>query len=180
MNPGLLLSSVAVIVVMVLAMFSTGPGEWMGIVPATHPVLVERGIDMGTVLYVCPVANTFWDEISGALTQFRTQIFMIWIGLILFLLTSVAWAFYQNLIKDKFDENSWKFSTGFARTLFWASIIGMIMLYGPNSYKTVGVTGTDARFILCEYTTPGARPLPYSSVNPRVSVVSDSVNSTPH
>jgi hypothetical protein len=162
MKPALLFSVLAVIAIVVLTSFSTGPGEWMGIAPQVHRLRAD--IDIGTVLYVCPAADMVWDDISKSLQLFRSQILMFFFGLLLFLFAAFGWAMYRDLIGDKFSQNHWKFTVSFATTLFWGTIIVAILMYSPNYFKTVGVRGSDQRFILCESSTPGSRPVRESAV----------------
>jgi len=167
MKPGLLFSVVAIITIIILSSFSTGPGEWMGIPPADHSALFERhNIDPGAVLYVCPAESTLWDDLSNAFLEFRTQILMIWAGLLLFLVTAFGWAFYQNLIKNKFEEGTYVFAITFARGLFWITVIMVLLIFTPNHFKSVGVVGSDTRFVLCQSTTPDSRPVRADAVVP--------------
>jgi hypothetical protein len=163
MKAGLIFSVLAVIAIVVLTSFSTGPGEWIGIAPVVHNLPDSVA---GIALYVCPVADNVFDSMSEFLLQFRTQLLMVFIGLALFLMASFGWAFYQNLIKDKFEQTPWNFSVGFARVLFWGTVIVTVLMYSPNHYKKVGVRGSDSAFILCESNTPGSRPVRSDAVVP--------------
>ena len=168
MKPALLFSVLAVIAIMVLVSFETGPGEWMGMAPAAHRF--RETTDLGGVLYVCPAADSVWGSISETLHQLRTQILMLFSAALLFLIAAFGWALYQDLIKDKFIYNDWRFTIGFAKGLFYLAIAVTIAMYSPNFFKTVGIRGVDdeqgapRKFVLCERDTPGSRPVRESAV----------------
>ncbi|MCL1786209.1 MAG: hypothetical protein FWG39_03620 [Alphaproteobacteria bacterium] len=165
MKPAMLFSVIAIIVIVILTAFSVVPGEWLGVGPVAHNL--GPSVDLGIVLYVCPVQSGAFDELSRSFLMFREQIKMFFMGLLLFLALAIGWAFYQNLIKDKFDYNSWRFAISFAKTLFWGAIIVVILMYSPNFFKTVGVRGAGSKYVLCERDTPGSRPVRQDAVMPQ-------------
>jgi len=170
MKPALLFSVLAVIAIVVLASFSTGPGEWLGMAPQTHNF--RESVDIGTVLYVCPAASSTWDQASQSLQVFRRQLQMFFFGAMLFLLFAFAWAFYRDLISDKFQQNNWRFTVFLAKSIFWGAIAVSIVMFSPNHFKTVGVRGATGSFVLCESTTPGSRPVRESAVIRRSKISS--------
>jgi drug/metabolite transporter (DMT)-like permease len=97
--------------------------------------------------------------------QFRNQLLMFFFAALMLLASAFAWAMYQNLLKDKFDHNAWKFTTFFAKCLLWVTIAALILMFSPNGIKRVQVRGSDQSFVLCESTTPGSRPVRSDAVS---------------
>ena len=110
-------------------------------------------------LFVCPTTDATFDELANTLSQFRRQLQMIFMFCLMLLFAVAGWAFYQNLIKDKFDKKSYDLTSALAITLFWGTLVVTILMHSPNSFRTVGVRGHEGKFVLCESNTPGARPV---------------------
>ncbi|MCL2629818.1 MAG: hypothetical protein FWD33_04025 [Alphaproteobacteria bacterium] len=111
-------------------------------------------------LYVCPLANPIWDELSGVLIMYKRQISMGIMALVMFAVFTAAWNLYQNLLKDEFNVKSWEFFFKFLFPLLIAIIIAwQILTWTPNYFREVRVAGSNGRFVLCEASEPGSRPV---------------------
>ena len=117
-------------------------------------------------LYVCPAASEMWDAISNGIMPFKRyiNITIIFSGLIL--LAIWGWALYQNLLKDKFNRDSFKKPWGATKFFFWCVITIYILVMTPNYFRTVHITGSNQDWVLCENNTPGARPVRANAVKP--------------
>lgn len=139
--------------------------------------LPVRGMDtsvapaMPDMLYVCPAASGFWDSLSNGFSHFRKPIVMgFFFGAMI--LTSVwLWALYQNLLKDKFNRDSFKNPWAFTKLLFWAVIIIYLIMMTPNYFRSVHLTMTNGNWVLCENTSPNAKAVPAGSVEPKKVVI---------
>ncbi|MCL2538065.1 MAG: hypothetical protein FWE52_01125 [Alphaproteobacteria bacterium] len=156
MRPTVVLSVILVIAIIIAASFGVTPGEWIGIKPAVHNLPDSVA---GIALFVCPASDVVFDEIARGLVMFRTALTMIFFFFFMVLLVTTGWAFYQNLISDKFDKKKYEFPFFLGKALFWATIIFTILLHTPNHFRAVGVRGAPGKFVLCESSTPGSRPV---------------------
>lgn len=123
------------------------------------------------VLYVCPAASHFWDSLANGFNNFRKPIVMgfFFCGMIL---TAVwLWALYQNLLKDKFNRDSFKNPWAFTKLMFWAIIIMGLVFYTPNYFRSVRLTISAGDWVLCDNTSVGAKAVPVSSVEPKKMLV---------
>ena len=108
-------------------------------------------------LYVCPAASSIFDPIRMGFAPF-TRFFTILLTFTLIVLPFYwGWALYQNLLKDKFNRDSFKTPWAMTKVLFWATIIILIMIKTPNHFRTVYVRGDDTPYVLCESNSPGVR-----------------------
>lgn len=110
-------------------------------------------------LYVCPTVSSTWDSIAMKLHPFSHYISMAFFFVIMLLLFSWGWALYQNLLKDAFKEDAFKKSWAFTKVVFWLAMVVLLLLWTPNHYKSVRITGAPGNWILCENNTPGAIPV---------------------
>ncbi|MDR1207020.1 MAG: hypothetical protein LBK26_01240 [Rickettsiales bacterium] len=152
MKPIALFSTLAVIAIIIAASFGLS-------VTPTAPIhnLPDSARDIA--LFVCPAADSVFDEIARGLMMFRNQLMMVFFFFFIFFLASLGWSVYQNLIKDKFEEKVYKFPFFLGKSLFWATIIVTVLMHSPNSFRTVGVMGAPGKFVLCQSNTPGSRPV---------------------
>lgn len=119
----------------------------------------------GNVLYVCPVDSPSWDAFANAVRPFTKYITIMFFFAMMVLLFHWGWALYQNLLKDKLDEKSFKNAWTFTKFLFWAGVIVSIAIATPNHFRRVHLTGANGEYILCEANTPGARAVRSDAVH---------------
>ena len=154
MKPIVLFSVLAAIAVGIAASFGVGMGT------GTPDILLQLPESVrGSALFVCPAADSTFDELSRNLLHFGTEITMVFFFCLMLLIASFGWAIYQNLAKDKFEKKRYDFPIAFGQTLLWMTIVVAVLMYSPNSFRAVGVRGVPEKFILCESNTPGARPV---------------------
>lgn len=118
------------------------------------------------VLYVCPAASHAWDTIASAMTTLKQPIIIAFFFGAIILLFSWAWAMYQNLLKDKFNRDSFKAPWSFTKFGFWALVIILMLMMTPNHFRTVHIQGAKGDWVLCENNTPGARAVRADVVKP--------------
>lgn len=122
----------------------------------TAPLNIPES-ELPTALYVCPAASSVFDPISMGFAPF-TRFFRILLAFALMILPFYwGWALYQNLLKDKFNRDSFKTPWAMTKALFWAVVIILLMIKTPNYFRTVYVRGDNTAYVLCENNTPGAR-----------------------
>ena len=109
---------------------------------------------LGNVLYVCPAESHGWDSAANVLRAMRTPLILMMFFALAMLLFAWGWALYQNLLKDKFNQNAFLKPWGFTKILFWAVVILMLVMHTPNHYRIVHVRGYDGNLVLCENNTP--------------------------
>ena len=78
-----------------------------------------------------------------------------------------GWQLYQNLLSDKFKRESFKNIWALTKIWFWAFVITMLLLYTPNAFRRVSVTGSGDNWVLCNDSTPGASAVPANTVHTR-------------
>lgn len=117
------------------------------------------------ILYVCPVKSQLWDPIAEGLGQL-SKVFKILLAACLMILSfSWGWAFYQNLLKDKFDGDKYKQPWELTKLLFWAVVIIVMLLMTPNYFRTVHISGSNKDFVLCEVGEKDAHAIPASRIS---------------
>lgn len=117
-------------------------------------------------LFVCPVTDSGWIQVADGLGHF-TRPLVIALFFAMMILTAVwSWALYQNLLKDKFNRDSFKNPWAFTKWLFWAAIIVFMLIRTPDSFRTVHIDGANGAWVLCDNNTPGARAVHADSVHP--------------
>ena len=147
MKPLMVFSMAMLALIVLMATFDVHLGE---IAPTVH-VAPDM---LGNVLYVCPAASSGWDSAADILRTVRTPILIIMFFALIMLLFAWGWALYQNLLKDKFNQNAFVKPWGFTKLFFWAVVILMLAMHTPNYYRTVHIRGVDGNFVLCENNTP--------------------------
>lgn len=109
------------------------------------------------VLYVCPTASNTWDAMSMTLRQFSRFFEVMLMGSLIVLAFMWGWAFYQNLLKDKFDADKYKTPWEMTKIAFWAVVIIVVCMMTPNFFRTVHINGVEQPFVLCEAGDENAR-----------------------
>ncbi len=117
-------------------------------------------------LFVCPSESSLWDTIAKQLALLKEPITMGFFFATMLLVVFWLWAFYQNLLKDKFEKKAYENSWGFTKILFWVFIVYVLLANTPNSYRKVSIDGVEVNYVLCEENTPGAIPVLSSKVKP--------------
>ena len=159
----MLFSVLAVIAIVVAASFG------LSIAP-TAPLYNLPDSVASAAIFVCPTKDPVFDEVARALSMFRPQMTVVFYFFLMLFAASLGWAFYQNLIKDKFEQKAYNNAVFLGKTLFWITLVATILMHAPNAFRAVGVRGADGKFVLCESNTPGARPVRASAVVPRSKI----------
>ena len=157
-KPGLLFAVCMLAIIILATAFDMNLG-------GDAPVRLRQGVDPNNVLYVCPISgDSGWAAFAEALTFGKKYILGGFIFAFIILAFSWGWALYQNLVKDKFNENAYKNPWGMTKIFFWAAVICIILMKTPNYFRTVHVhiKGQVSDWTLCENTSANARP-----VNPK-------------
>lgn len=124
---------------------------------SVSPIKVPSDM-LPNVLYVCPIKETsVWANISNNLIQMKKPILFVYVFAALILFSVWMWALYQNLLKDKFNKDSFKKPWAFTKLLFWAIIIMVILFKTPDYFREVEINGARGKYVLCESSTPGAK-----------------------
>ena len=158
MNPGFVFSIVAIIAIIVASSFG------LHIFP-TAPVNVLPDSIADSALYVCPAANSIFDEIARQLSYIRNSLTIVFFFIFMLWIAMIGWSMYQNLLKDKFEEKSWQSIKFLGKILFWITIIITILMNAPNHYRRVSLNGANGEFVLCESNNPASRPVHSKSVH---------------
>jgi hypothetical protein len=159
-KPGLLL----VVSLLAMIILATSFGFNFG---GNPPVQLRAGINPDTVLYVCPVAESTWVSVSNSLHLIGKYVNVMFFFAAFVLLFSWAWAFYQNLLKDKFNDDVYKNPWGLTKVIFWGVVIYTVLFMTPNHFRRVDVRGSNNQYVLCENTSTGARPVKSGAVTMR-------------
>lgn len=147
MKPLMVFSMAMLALIVLMATFDVHLGEITSTVHVAPDML-------GKVLYVCPAESSGWDSAANILRDMRTPIFILVFFALIMLLFAWGWSLYQNLLKDKFNQNSFVKPWGFTKVFFWAMVILLLVINTPNHYRTVHIRGIDGNFVLCENNTP--------------------------
>ena len=125
---------------------------------------LKEGVNPDSVLYICPAAGGMWESLSKALHILNkyASVFFSFIGIVLTF--SWGWAIYQNLLKDKFNEDAYKNPWSLTKAFFWLIIFFTILLMTPNRFRTVEVRGLSEKYVLCESTSDDVRVVSYKRV----------------
>lgn len=140
MKPVMLYAIIAVAAIAIVASF----GFQLG----TPPPVIPESI-AGNVLFVCPMENPTWDSISMGLHPFNRYIIGGFFFTAVLLMFGWGWELYQNLLSDKFKRESFKNIWGFTKIWFWALVIVTLLIYTPNYFRRVEITGTTSDWVLC-------------------------------
>ena len=149
-KPGLLFSVCLLAIIILATSFNMNFG-------GNPPVHLPNGVNPDNVLYVCPVADSVWDNIAHSLVLFKKYAYLLLFFAFIVLLFSWGWALYQNLLKDKFNDDAYKNSWNLTKAVFWTAIICSIFFMTPNHFRRVNVRGTNQQYVLCENTSTGAK-----------------------
>jgi len=146
-----------IFVVCLLAMIILATAFHMGLGGGTA-IKLRQGVDPNNVLYVCPITENGWTSFAESLTFAKRYVIQGFIFVFMILLFSWSWALYQNLVKDKFNENAYKSPWGFTKIFFWAVVAFTILSMTPNYFRTVRVhlNGRVYDMTLCENNSEGA------------------------
>ena len=127
-------------------------------------VKLRQGVDPNNVLYICPITDNVWTTFATSLTFVKRYVFAGFVFVFIILIFSWCWALYQNLVKDKFNEEAYKNPWGFTKVFFWAAVIVTILFMTPNHFRTFHfhAKGHVSDYTLCENNSAGAR-----AVNPK-------------
>ncbi|MCL2338718.1 MAG: hypothetical protein FWC51_02060 [Proteobacteria bacterium] len=135
-----------------------------GLAIAPHPPIVLPDGATPIALFVCPAASNVFDPIARGLGMYRNQLMIAFFFFFILLIMSAGWAFYQNLISDKFDAQKYEFTFFLAKALFWVTVVVTILLHTPNGFRTVGIAGAPGDYVFCQSDTPGARAVKESAI----------------
>lgn len=159
MNPGFVFSVIGIIAIIVASSFG------LHIFPIA-PIHVLPDSVAGHALFVCPAANSMFDEIARQLSYLRNSLSVVFFFIFILWLAMIGWSLYQNLLKDKFEEKSWQSITFLGKTLFWITLIITVLMHAPNHYLRVTLDGAGGEFVLCESNNPASRPVHNNAVHP--------------
>ncbi len=157
MKPTMLFAITMLTAIVLMTMFN------LTLSPTTPIVL--SATESANALYVCPAASTTWDSIATSLHPLVKWIVVGFFFAVIMLLFSWGWAMYQNLLKDKFNRDSFKKPWGLTKFTFWTGIILTLLIVTPNHFRTVHLTGDNRAWVLCDSNTPGARPVHANAVH---------------
>ena len=143
MKPVMLYAIIAVAAIAIVASF----GFQLGNPP---PVIPESVVD--NVLFVCPASDATWDSIAFGLSPINRYIICAFFFSAILLLFGWGWQLYQNLLSDKFKRDSFKTIWGFTKIWFWALVIVTLLIYTPNHFRRVEITGAPGDWVLCNST----------------------------
>ena len=159
-KPGLLFVVCLLAMIILAASFDLNFG-------GNPPIHLKAGVNPDSVLYVCPVKDATWTSISESLHLIGKYANLMFFFALIVLLFSWGWAFYQNLLKDKFNADAYKNSWDLTKFVFWGTVIYIVLFSTPNHFRRVEIRGTSAQYVLCENTSTGARPVNSKAVTVR-------------
>ncbi|NMA32511.1 MAG: hypothetical protein GX944_01105 [Alphaproteobacteria bacterium] len=159
MNPGFILSILAIIAIIVAASFG------LHLLPI-EPVHTLPDSVANHALFVCPVNSPTFDEIARQLSYIRKSLTIVFFFIFMVWLAMIGWSLYQNLLKDKFEEKSWKSIIFLGKILFWLTLVITILIHTPNHYRRVKLNGISGEFVLCESNNPASRPVYKNAIKP--------------
>ena len=140
MKPVMLYAIIAVAAIAIVASFGFQLGNPPPVVPASVA---------DSVLFVCPMENLTWNSIAMGLYPFNRYIVGGFFFTAVLLLFGWGWELYQNLLSDKFKRESFKNIWGFTKIWFWALVIVTLLIYTPNHFRRVEITGASGDWVLC-------------------------------
>lgn len=159
MKKGLLYSIIALAAIVIVASFHMQLGD----IPAKD---IPESM-LGNVLYVCPASDSAWDSVAMAMRPFTNYIIAAFFFGLVLLAFGWGWQLYQNLISDKFKRDSFKNIWAFTKWGFWALVIAMLILFTPNAFRRVSITGAGDNWVMCDEFTPDARAVRADAVHAR-------------
>ena len=147
MKPTMIFALAMLTLIVLMAAFDVHLGN---IAPTVH-IKPEFS---SVALYICPAESSGWDSAADVLRTMRRPLFIGLFFALTMLIFTWGWALYQNLLKDKFNRNSFLKPWGFTKLLFWAWVIVLLAINTPNHYRTVHVRNFPGNYVLCENNTP--------------------------
>lgn len=159
MKPNLFLSIMILIVIVLASAFN------LHILPL-DPIRQLGDSVAASALWICPKNSVVFDEISKILFMFKKQITIGLFFCLMLLMATAGWSLYQNLLKDSFDPKLYKNVWGFTKLLFWVVVIGLILMYTPNHWRSVKLRGLPGEYVMCENNQRGAVPVRSDAVIP--------------
>lgn len=118
----------------------------------------------GTTLFICPAASSLWDGIAQGFLGLRRYFVMgLFFGIII-LSIFWGWRLYQSLVKNKVEKDDYKNVWGITKGFFWICLVIILLLHTPNYYRGVRVNNSTGYWVLCENTSPDARPISVSKL----------------
>ncbi|MBO5833359.1 MAG: hypothetical protein J6R22_00145 [Alphaproteobacteria bacterium] len=157
MKPTMLFAIMAMISIVLMSAFN------LTLLPAEGIRL--SAANAASALYVCPADGGAWTAFAKNIHPFAKPVSIIFIFCIILLIFSWSWALYQNLLKDKFNRDSYKQPWAYTKMLFWAGVIVTMLFWTPNHFRSVRVTGLQGDWVLCQSNTPGAKAVRASAVH---------------
>ena len=157
MKPVMLYAIIAVAAIAIMAGFGFQFGN------VEMPPMTDSQIS--NFLFVCPMESEAWNVISFGLRPFARYITGGFFFTAILLLFVWGWQLYQNLLSDKFKRDSFKNIWGFTKIWFWALVIVTLLVYTPNTFRRVEITGIPGNWVLCDGNTPGASMVPAADVH---------------
>ena len=130
------------------------------------PVKLKEGVNPNNVLYVCTAAHSTWDQLSKSLHFLGryASVFFSFAGIVLFF--SWGWALYQNLLKDKFNEDAYKTPWALTKGVFWVIVVFTVVYVTPNHFRRVEIRGHGDNWVLCDNNSQshGVKAVNYKAV----------------
>lgn len=157
MKPVMLYAIIAVAAIAIVAGF----GFQLG-----NTEMPEMTADVaGNILFVCPSETVTWHSVMIGLRPITRYIVGGFFFAAVLLLFGWGWQLYQNLLSDKFKRESFKNIWGFTKIWFWALVIVTLLIYTPNHFRRVEITGYGDNWVLCDGNTPGATAVQATAVH---------------
>jgi len=141
MKKGLLYSIVALAAIVIVASFNMQLGN--------APTQTVPESMAGNVLYVCQASDSSWDSVASALRVFSNYIIAGFFFCLVLLAFGWGWQLYQNLLSDKFKRDSFKNIWAFTKWWFWLLAVTMLILFTPNAFRRVSITGAGDNWVMC-------------------------------
>ena len=157
MKKGLLFAIVALAAIVIVAGFGFQLGS------TEMPAMSAE--TAANILFVCPAESASWDSVTIGIQPFMRYIIGGFFFAAVLLMFGWGWQLYQNLLTDKFKRDSFKNIWGFTKIWFWALIFVMLVIYTPNYFRGVKITGATGDWVLCDGNTPGARAVHANAVH---------------
>ena len=147
MKPVLLYAIIALAAIAIVSSFGFQLGQ------TEMPAMTESAA--ANILFVCPAQSMTWNSVAIGLHPFLRYIVGGIFFVVVLLLFGWGWQLYQNLLTDKFKRESFKNIWGFTKIAFWALIIVILLIYTPNHFRRVTITGAGGEWVMCDGNTPG-------------------------
>lgn len=159
-KPGLLFAVCLLAMIILGASFDMNFG-------GNPPIHLPNGVNPDTVLYVCPASDSVWTQVAQSLHVINKYAYLLFFFAIFVLMFSWGWALYQNLLKDKFNEDAYKNSWDLTKVVFWVAVVYAVLVWTPNHFRRVEIRGNNSQWVLCENTSSGAKAVKSGAVTLR-------------